>query len=156
MQIFVNGYSIQYKYFQCLFMHRGAKCMHKDSSTKTTALTPALNTTNSCSLVEMHGAETLLFLMCAANMNTHRCRATASDTYTPLGSLSLMQQTSHSYLVCLPACLPTVFSLLLLCIGLCLTGTADCSKWQLQLGGRWVRMKRVKWQLIKVVRWDKQ
>lgn len=43
-----------------------------DSSTKTTALTPALsfNTNNSCSPVEMHGAQTLLFPMFAANMST--------------------------------------------------------------------------------------
>lgn len=151
MQILVNE---EFIYAQ----RRHRRYTHKDSSTKTTALTPtlSLNTSNSCSLVEMHGAETLLFLMFAANMNTHRCRATASDTYTPLGSVSPMQQTSHSYLVCLPVCLPTVFSLLLFCIGLCLMWTADCSKWQLQLGGWWVRMKRVKWQIIKVVRWDKQ
>lgn len=134
--------------------------MHTDSSAKTTALAPALslNTSNSCGLAEVHGAETLLFLVFAANVNTHRCRATASDTYTPLDCVYLTQQTSRSYLVCLPVCLPTVFSLLLLCTGLCSMWTADCSKWQLQLGGWWVRMKRVtlKWQIMKVVRLDKQ
>lgn len=58
-----------------------------------------------------------------------------SQWLTPLGYVSLMHQTSHSYLVCLPVCLPTDFSLLLFCLGLCLTWTADWSKWQLQLGG---------------------
>lgn len=110
-------------------------CAHNDSSTKQTAPTPALglNTNNSCGLLETHGAETLLFLMFAANMSTHththrtshihRGVATASDTHTALGCVFLTRQTSRSYLDCLPVCLPTVFFfssvLLLLCLGLC-------------------------------------
>ncbi|KAF3699950.1 hypothetical protein EXN66_Car015637 [Channa argus] len=54
--------------------------MCNNSSTKTRAHTPvsSLNSSNSCTVVEMHGAETLLFLMFAANMNTH----TGAHTYT--------------------------------------------------------------------------
>lgn len=88
-----------------------------------------------------------------AHIHTHTEIHTYTDakpqpvTHTPLGCVSLTQQTSRSYLVCLPVCLPTVFSLLLLCLGLCLMWTADCSKWptkwQMQLGGWWVKMKMV-------------
>lgn len=69
------------------------------------------------STVEMHGAETLLFGVFAANTDTHRCRLTTTDTRITLRCVSLTQQTSHSYLFCLPVCLPTVFCLLLLRIG---------------------------------------
>lgn len=102
--------------------------------------------------------DTFVSHVCCQREHTHRQGAAASDTYTPVACVNLTQQASRSYLVCLPVCLPTVFSLLLRCTGLCLMWSADCCKWQLQLGGWWVRAEqgRAKWQITKVVRFDKQ
>lgn len=104
------------------FINELGKLIYSDSYTKTNSADTCIKSSNSCSLVEIHGAETLLFLMFAANVNTHTHRhgAAASDTYTPVACVNLTQQASRSYLVCLPVCLPTVFSLLLRCTGLCL------------------------------------
>lgn len=107
------------------------------------------------SIAEMHGAETLLFGVFAANTNTHRCRLTTADTCITPCCVSLTQQTSHSYLFCLPVCLPTVFCLLLLCLGFMwcelLLATSDSCSWE---DNKWGWKARDKWQMMYTVRWD--
>lgn len=94
----------------------------------TTATAPApassLHGSNSCGLVEIHGAGTLLFLVFAANVSTH-IGPELCDTHTSVHTrthqwlvFTPTQQAGRSYLVCLPVCLPTVFSLLLRCAAL--------------------------------------
>lgn len=103
------------------------------------------------SIVEMHGAETLLFGVFAANTDTHRCRLTTTDTCTTLRCVSLTQQTSHSYLFCFPVCLPTVSSLLLLRIGFMwcelLMATSDTCRCE----DTWGWKARVKSQIMYVL-----
>lgn len=63
---------------------RHRRYTYDDSSPKTTVLIPALsvNTNNSCSLVEMCGAKTLLFLMFAVNTSTQTEVHTDTDAVT--------------------------------------------------------------------------
>lgn len=87
-----------------------------------------------------------MFRPIASGAHTH--------TYTSLDCAFLIQQTSHS-LVCFLVCLPTVFSLLLPCLELCLKWAVESNQRQLQLGGRWVRIKRVVpsrkvWRLVRL------